>query len=231
MSSVNTVNKKSATVSFFLCLFLGTFGAHRFYVGKMGTGVLMLLTGGGLGIWTLIDLGNLVCNNFQDGNSNTLELTQNPSFFKKIMMVIGSVIAEIFILLIFIGVMASIFSNPISLAVNRQLDSLRSGNMQAAYSYNSSDFQKVTSLDAYSDFVKQHPILKNFEFRSSINIKMTEDKGAAEITLKTSDSDTPVSYQLIKEDNTWKIQAMEVGKTVPADNALITVKTSVEINN
>ena len=231
MSSVNTVNKKSATVSFFLCLFLGTFGAHRFYVGKMGTGVLMLLTGGGLGIWTLIDLGNLVCNNFQDGNSNTLELTQNPSFFKKIMMVIGSVIAEIFILLIFIGVMASIFSNPISLAVNRQLDSLRLGNIQEAYSYNSSDFQKVTSLDAYSDFVKQHPILKNFEFRSSINIKMTEDKGAAEITLKTSDSDTPVSYQLIKEDNTWKIQAMEVGKTVPADNALITVKTSVEINN
>src|SRR3990167_7291368 len=231
MSSVNTVNKKSATVSFFLCLFLGTFGAHRFYVGKMGTGVLMLLTGGGLGIWTLIDLGNLVCNNFQDGNSNTLELTQNPSFFKKIMMVIGSVIAEIFILLIFIGVMASIFSNPISLAVNRQLDSLRLGNIQEAYSYNSSDFQKVTSLDAYSDFVKQHPILKNFEFRSSINIKMTEDKGAAEITLKTSDSDTPVSYQLIKEDNTWKIQAMEVGKTVPADNALVTVKTSVEINN
>ena len=231
MSSVNTVNKKSAMVAFFLCLFLGTFGAHRFYVGKMGTGVLMLLTGGGLGIWTLIDLGNLVCNNFQDGNSNTLELTKNPSFFKKIMMVIGAFIAEIFILFFIIGVMSSIFSNPISLAVNRQLDSLRLGNIQEAYSYNSSDFQKVTSLDAYSDFVKQHPILKNFEFRSSINIKMTEDKGAAEITLKTSDSDTPVSYQLIKEDNTWKIQAMEVGKTVPADNALITVKTSVEINN
>jgi TM2 domain-containing membrane protein YozV len=53
-----------ATVLF--CLFLGVFGVHRFYVGKIGTGILMLLTAGGLGIWALIDLIMIICARFRD---------------------------------------------------------------------------------------------------------------------------------------------------------------------
>lgn len=49
-----------------LCFFLGTFGIHRFYVGKIGTGILMLITIGGLGIWTLVDFIVIVCGNFKD---------------------------------------------------------------------------------------------------------------------------------------------------------------------
>lgn len=42
-------------VAFCLCLFLGYFGAHKFYEGKAGMGVLYLCTGGLCGIGWLVD--------------------------------------------------------------------------------------------------------------------------------------------------------------------------------
>ena len=50
-----------------LCFFLGTFGIHRFYVGRIGTGIVQLLTFGGLGIWALVDFIMVVTGNFKDG--------------------------------------------------------------------------------------------------------------------------------------------------------------------
>lgn len=49
-----------------LCVFLGGLGVHRFYVGKIGTGLLMLFTFGGLGIWSIIDLVLVATGNFKD---------------------------------------------------------------------------------------------------------------------------------------------------------------------
>jgi TM2 domain-containing membrane protein YozV len=49
-----------------LCFFLGALGIHRFYVGKIGTGILQLITLGGLGIWALVDFIMIVTGNFKD---------------------------------------------------------------------------------------------------------------------------------------------------------------------
>ena len=62
------VSDKGFVPTILLCFFLGAFGIHRFYVGKVGTGILMLLTLGGIGIWTLIDFIIIVTGSFRDGN-------------------------------------------------------------------------------------------------------------------------------------------------------------------
>lgn len=64
---------KGSALACLLCAFLGMFGAHRFYVGKIGTGVLMLLTFGGLGIWWLIDMVMLVFGEFTDAAGNKIQ--------------------------------------------------------------------------------------------------------------------------------------------------------------
>ena len=59
-------SEKSFVTTLILCVLLGGLGVHRFYVGKIGTGILMLLTLGGLGIWSLIDLIVIATQNFKD---------------------------------------------------------------------------------------------------------------------------------------------------------------------
>jgi TM2 domain-containing membrane protein YozV len=62
----SNISPKSRVVALLFCLFLGVIGVHRFYVGKIGTGILMVLTLGGLGIWALIDLILIAAGSFRD---------------------------------------------------------------------------------------------------------------------------------------------------------------------
>lgn len=61
-----SVSPYNRTVAGILCFLLGGLGVHRFYVGKNVTGILMILTFGGLGVWTFIDLIMIVCGSFKD---------------------------------------------------------------------------------------------------------------------------------------------------------------------
>lgn len=57
---------KSRLAAALLAWFLGVLGIHRFYVGKIGTGILMIVTLGGLGIWVLIDFIVILVGSFKD---------------------------------------------------------------------------------------------------------------------------------------------------------------------
>ena len=71
MEIITQKSPKDFTITVLLCFFLGVFGLHRFYVGKILTGILMLITGGGFGIWYLVDLIFLIMGKFTD-NDNLL---------------------------------------------------------------------------------------------------------------------------------------------------------------
>lgn len=60
-------------IALILCILVGSLGVHRFYTGNIVTGVLMLITLGGCGIWTIIDLIMIAANTYRDGNGNTLK--------------------------------------------------------------------------------------------------------------------------------------------------------------
>ena len=56
---------KSWIAALLLCIFLGELGVHRFYLGYTWQGIVQLLTLGGLGIWTLIDLIRIITRDLQ----------------------------------------------------------------------------------------------------------------------------------------------------------------------
>ena len=66
-------SEKDWLTTLLLCIFLGGIGVHRFYVGKIGTGILQLLTAGGCGIWVLIDLIMIIPGSFTDKDGKKIQ--------------------------------------------------------------------------------------------------------------------------------------------------------------
>ncbi len=58
---------------------LGVFGAHRFYVGKVATGILQLCTFGGLGLWWLYDMILIAAGSFRDVDDKRVWRWWEPS--------------------------------------------------------------------------------------------------------------------------------------------------------
>ncbi len=65
-NSTTGVSDKSRLIAFLLCMFFGLLGVHRFYLGRIGSGIAMIFTLGGFGLWVFIDWIVILCGTFKD---------------------------------------------------------------------------------------------------------------------------------------------------------------------
>ena len=75
LNSSTTTSTTDWLTLFLLTFFVGVLCVHRFYVGKIGTGFLMLLTLGGLGVWFLVDLILVVTGQFTNKDGQKIPRT------------------------------------------------------------------------------------------------------------------------------------------------------------
>lgn len=72
-ASDKNISEKSRLAAALLCWFFGIIGVHRFYVGKVGSGIAQIFTLGGLGIWVLIDFIMILCGSFKDDKGHIVQ--------------------------------------------------------------------------------------------------------------------------------------------------------------
>ncbi len=65
--------QKSWIATVLLCQFFGTLGVHRFYTGRVISGIFQLLTFGGFGIWVLVDLIMIITGDYKDSYNRPLD--------------------------------------------------------------------------------------------------------------------------------------------------------------
>ncbi|HUC96306.1 MAG TPA: TM2 domain-containing protein [Candidatus Saccharimonadales bacterium] len=87
------VNKQRHFLAvFFISFMWGTFGIDRFYLGKIWTGILKLLTFGGFGLWTIIDLVLIMSGSMRDKQGNEmLEAARYKKFASRTVLIFALV--------------------------------------------------------------------------------------------------------------------------------------------
>jgi hypothetical protein len=235
MLTTQDLSPKSGLTAYVLCMFLGVLGIHRFYVGKIGTGILMLLTFGGLGFWAIYDLLSIVCKNFTDSQGRTVEVVKNPTAPRNIIIVV------ICVYILIVGSAALFGGKTVRQIANvgkDELAALRAGNIEQAYAYTSADFQKGVNVDQFKNFVASYPQLHDNVDSTFSNIEFKDNNGAISGTLNMKNGvAVPVDMGLVNENGQWKVNEINIKKTaeqsvtpVPVTEAPVQTTTQAPAN-
>lgn len=135
---------KSFVGTFILSWLFGSLGVDRFYVGKIGTGILKLITIGGLGLWVTIDLIMITFGKFRDKQGKKLhDYEKNKGWAK----VVGTII--IFVDLIALLIITALIITTTASIGKKAADSERQTDIQALHG----------SLNAYYGNTQSYPSL------------------------------------------------------------------------
>jgi len=87
-SATLTPKGRHFLIVFFFSFMWGIFGVDRFYLGKIWTGILKLLTAGGLGIWVVVDLAQIMSGSMRDKQGNEmLEVAKYKKFAARTILI------------------------------------------------------------------------------------------------------------------------------------------------
>lgn len=95
---------------FFISFMWGAYGVDRFYLGKIGTGILKLITFGGFGIWAIVDFALIMSGAMRDKQGNEMLEAQRYKKFASRTVLLFTVILGLVILFSGISLIYSVMA-------------------------------------------------------------------------------------------------------------------------
>jgi hypothetical protein len=136
---------------------------------------------------------------------------QPPKKRRWLKIVLGILAVFVVIIAVAVGVAFWATSGLVD-TIDRQLAAIKKGDYQAAYNETSLGLRDKFSLAAFEAYVKRYPVLVNNKSHSFSNRSFKDSVGRVEGTLTdTRGQVMPVQYQLVKENDAWRITYIHIG--------------------